>query len=1004
MANAEPASVTFDRTQRMGGLFPDVTNSSPQDVISQDVANTSAGQAPSTFSQTALALANYNPYPDAPPPVQPPGTFPVPAPTSSLDEMRKGQLDLANIRAGGQAPTNGVDLSGASLPSDVQQSLQPEPTQLLGTLFDPAGGRLGPAGMALNPLNLLLPGAVAEQGAARVGLGLAGGLAGQQVASRVLPANTDPLVRMLVEGAAGVAGGGIASAAAPRATSWANAARQAAEDAARNSEMIQTAGRTAGRVFTEERGSVNLGGGQPPEEPFPPLTPEEEAATRAQLEQQQREMQYGGQAAGQVARTPGGADETALRPPEYGQTAEEVVVGNRAAAERAQGSTAPVSPTAPYYDPKSVLLQRIADAKPLQEQNKELLSQFRSRQAGAFSGAAENGPGGEAGFNRALGAMRGQAERVSFQPLRDAIAPEQVASLFDAVTQHPDLQPFEKVQAGTALRSILDGTVPTPSSLDALEGVFPGVTKALAAAKIISGPSLLQRIPTSLEDINNSIRSSNTLLDFAFMGRLGRQAGLMQPGTYARSVGQAWKSLADPEIVSKVWENLDEKAAASASTDKPLPNVATMREDYGLRAFNSDTAPGLLGKIPGVSRAAKVYQNFQALLRPQMLQTEIENRLNAGTLTADDLRNPTVTNDLGRAINLLTGQSSLRIGPDSNLLLEFPNWLAAQGELIFRGLKGGDITGSMARQSLMRLVAFGTATTTALNLAQGKSPIANVKNGVPMASVPGTDLTIDMFGPLGELVSKVGGIGVTAVQGEQKGGVSGAVSGLGKGAFDAYRGLASPLAGIAIDQLTGKNYIGQPISTPGQRITNLIEHVLPFNVSSATSGREPAAQVLGGVGERVHQPSTTTKVTMGNYDSLSPQDKPKGIPQQGWEMAKSAQGAPPELAQYKSYYDWHDAQVKELTPQALIDGHAMNPPKTDKQIAIDVQNYIDKLPPAQEWKQDSEYLKNSWVYENPQLALDLDAKNPAYGKPGFVAGYSLTKDQRALAQAALAQK
>lgn len=133
-------------------------------------------------------------------------------PQSSTDEMAQGQAELARIRAGGAAPTNGVDLSGGSLPADVQQSLAPEPTQLLGTALDPTGGRLGLAGSALlSPWNLLLPGAVEAQGALRVGLGAAAGIGAQQGVDRVLPKDTDPLVRMLAGVGAGVAAGGLAA-------------------------------------------------------------------------------------------------------------------------------------------------------------------------------------------------------------------------------------------------------------------------------------------------------------------------------------------------------------------------------------------------------------------------------------------------------------------------------------------------------------------------------------------------------------------------------------------------------------------------------------------------------------------------------------------------------------------------------------------------------------------------------------------------------------------------
>lgn len=80
-------------------------------------------------------------------------------------------------------------------------------------LFNPLTGMYerpeeAPAwGMALSPLNLALPSAILEHGAARVGGGILGGTIGTEVASSLLPEDMDPLARMGLELAAGAAGG-----------------------------------------------------------------------------------------------------------------------------------------------------------------------------------------------------------------------------------------------------------------------------------------------------------------------------------------------------------------------------------------------------------------------------------------------------------------------------------------------------------------------------------------------------------------------------------------------------------------------------------------------------------------------------------------------------------------------------------------------------------------------------------------------------------------------------
>ena len=65
----------------------------------------------------------------------------------------------------------------------------------------------------------------------------------------------------------------------------------------------------------------------------------------------------------------------------------------------------------------------------------------------------------------------------------------------------------------------------------------------------------------------------------------------------------------------------------------------------------------------------------------------------------------------------------------------------------------------------MRLVGMGTLATYVVNAVQEgtASPnalLAHTRNGIPQANIPGTNMQIDMFGPLGELISKISGIGV----------------------------------------------------------------------------------------------------------------------------------------------------------------------------------------------------------------------------------------------------
>lgn len=511
----------------------------------------------------------------------------------------------------------------------------------------------------------------------------------------------------------------------------------------------------------------------------------------------------------------------------------------------------------------SILHNAISQAKPLQGAQQELNSQLRNRQATSYLKDINSNQGGEAGFVSARGAMSGAGERVQFTPLRSTIPQADIDSLMNTITTHPDLQPFEQVGAGTAFQDLLDGRVPTPSNLNHLETAFPGVTKSLQEANIANKPNWLKAI--SVGSINQALRASNVLMDFATGGRLGPQLALDHPTQYFSALKDSLKSVVDPEIVAQRHQSINDAAVASGGV---LPTMNELKADYKIPVGNPDTATGLASKLPGVvGRATQTMKNFQEIVVPDLVHEEIKNRLNAGTLTPADLNSPAVREDIGRGVRLLTGQSTHRMGDASNLLLEFPNWLVAQGELIKSATERGTITGSMARKSLGKLVAYGTAATAAINLAQGESPLGG-KTLVPTAKIPGTDLQVDMFGPLGALIDKIAGIGQAGLTGGPQGAVS--------QTFNAYRGLASPVAKLAIDQVTKSDAVGGRVSTPLERIGNVLKTAEPFNtptltnlpgvsqavgqlpseLSTALQGtRSQSADVLGLLGAKVYEPS-----------------------------------------------------------------------------------------------------------------------------------------------------
>ncbi len=433
-----------------------------------------------------------------------------------------------------------------------------------------------------------------------------------------------------------------------------------------------------------------------------------------------------------------------------------------------------------------------------------------------------------------------------------------LGSKSEIVPEKPAItEPVAPAISQTAPRKLTQSTEPI-SSEPVIETGMPEVAGGASRWR-----TLFHEGPVST--LNNTLRTGHVLLDLATFGRLGPQVALLKPGEYSTAMKAAAKGIVQGrQPVKDAWAAIDTESAASGGV---LPTLADWRK-AGLSLHTPST--GLLGHIPGVRNLANSYQNFLDVLRPQIANEELRNRLVSGKLQPGD---PNALSQVAKGTNLLTGSSSLRMGKEANLLLEFPNWVAAQGEMIVKAFTSGHIDGQMARASLTRLIGVGTLVTYGVNAINEGDPnpikaiTAHTRNGIPQLLIPGTNVQVDMYGPLGELISKTLGIG--------KGGVKDGPGGALAAAGDTYRGFASPVAKIGADLLTKSTVAGERVSTPEEQMLDIINNALPFatteiahaadhvpgvDVPDKLKGtRSQLATTLGSAGIRVHEPSVINR-------------------------------------------------------------------------------------------------------------------------------------------------
>lgn len=575
---------------------------------------------------------------------------------------------------------------------------------------------------------------------------------------------------------------------------------------------------------------------------------------------------------------------------------------------RALGSRAvALSPTVPVSEAAEKLKSVISSAKPLQRQNQELLHQFRQRQAGAFTGAFQPGTG-EAGFGRGLGALRGQAERVTFEPLRPQLAQTDIDAFIDTIGSS-SLRPFEQVGAGTALRNILDGQVPTPSELVELEKVFPGTVKSLRDAKIVNGPAFSEYVKDVLS-LPGSIVSS---FDISGTRQIATYAA-GHPRSVARQFRRSLDALRRESGLAAVQDDLAHRWYAPL---RERAGVALADAERGLARGEGTFVSAIVNKIPGYRASQRQYAALLNLSRDDLFAKMLASYgADVGSISEAELRR------WGKFVNIATGRGTALDFLESKVvgapLLWAPRLYASRVQFPFQVLSASPVVRKEAARQLVSFVGINSAL-----LLAGKSAGAWDVETDPRSADFGQmrigPQRIDTwagFRPFVNLTARL-------MTGERKSTRTGEISEVDRKAVlaDFARSKLSPLVGAGVNLWTGENFIGEPFGpedVPAQLLGPLFGRDLYEAVDNMGLLGVPGA-LLGGVGAGVTTYGSTPtdeldRLTKGGSFYAATTVEKERIKAANPELwARAVEGKSPEGQRYE------EAKQASLQKQTAID-------------------------------------------------------------------------------------
>lgn len=368
------------------------------------------------------------------------------------------------------------------------------------------------------------------------------------------------------------------------------------------------------------------------------------------------------------------------------------------------------TPEQPQNPRVQKLISALTEAKPVRRQQESLYSKARSQQLARVLDVREK-VGGEKGFFKELGQLKGELPKVQFEGIRQKVGQPDIDGLFNDVNDTSALGPWEKLTAKAGLSKLLQpsgGSVPTHGEIDALNQVFgPQLTETL-----LNKRPLLTKLASFGTELANVPR--------ALMASLDMSAPLRQ-GAFLIGRPKQWL----PAFGSMFKQFFSEKAyQASQQQISQRPNYPLMRQsklaitEIGPTLANREEVfiSRLVEGVPGVRHSNRAYVGFLNRLRADVFDDLVKKGQSLGVA-----ENPDFLKSAASFVNAATGRGPLgslerAAVPLSNIFFS-PRLMASRIALLNPAYYVG-LEPNIRKEAIKSLLTFAGTGATVLGLAK----------------------------------------------------------------------------------------------------------------------------------------------------------------------------------------------------------------------------------------------------------------------------------------------